>query len=353
MVLLGSTGSIGRNSLEIAKRFGIQVEVLVAGRNIELLNQQISEFSPKIVVVAQKEDIDKVNHEKVLFGEDGILEAIELSKSEIVLNALVGFTGLKPTLKTLEVGKRLALANKESLVVAGAFLDISKISPIDSEHFGLWYLLNGRPVEKMILTASGGALRDWDISDIADATPQDVLTHPNWKMGRKITVDSASMVNKLFELLEAKWLFSPKSIDGVIERNSIIHSLIEFKDGSTTAHISGTDMKLPIAFALLGEVEEQILPNIDITSIPPIEFEKIETSKYPLWSLKEELLKYPKKGVILNSANDVLVDRFLNHQIKFGDIAKNILEICDKFGDREPQSIDEVFEIDREIKETL
>ncbi|HIC10673.1 MAG TPA: 1-deoxy-D-xylulose-5-phosphate reductoisomerase [Campylobacterales bacterium] len=353
MVLLGSTGSIGRNSLEIAKRFGIQVEVLVAGRNIELLNQQISEFSPKIVVVAQKEDIDKVNHEKVLFGEDGILEAIELSKSEIVLNALVGFTGLKPTLKTLEVGKRLALANKESLVVAGAFLDISKISPIDSEHFGLWYLLNGRPVEKMILTASGGALRDWDISDIADATPQDVLTHPNWKMGRKITVDSASMVNKLFELLEAKWLFSPKSIDGVIERNSIIHSLIEFKDGSTTAHISGTDMKLPIAFALLGEVEEQILPNIDITSIPPIEFEKIETSKYPLWSLKEELLKYPKKGVILNSANDVLVDRFLNHQIKFGDIAKNILEIFDKFGDREPKSIDEVFEIDREIKETL
>ena len=353
MVLLGSTGSIGRNSLEIAKRFGIQVEVLVAGRNIELLNQQISEFSPKIVVVAQKEDIDKVNHEKVLFGEDGILEAIELSKSEIVLNALVGFTGLKPTLKTLEVGKRLALANKESLVVAGAFLDISKISPIDSEHFGLWYLLNGRPVEKMILTASGGALRDWDISDIADATPQDVLTHPNWKMGRKITVDSASMVNKLFELLEAKWLFSPKSIDGVIERNSIIHSLIEFKDGSTTAHISGTDMKLPIAFALLGEVEEQILPNIDITSIPPIEFEKIETSKYPLWSLKEELLKYPKKGVILNSANDVLVDRFLNHQIKFGDIAKNILEIFDKFGDREPKSIDEVFEIDREVKETL
>ena len=353
MVLLGSTGSIGRNSLEIAKKFGIQVEVLVAGRNIELLNQQISEFSPKIVVVAQKEDMDKVHHEKVLFGEDGILEAIELSKSEIVLNALVGFTGLKPTLKTLEVGKRLALANKESLVVAGAFLDISKISPIDSEHFGLWYLLNGRPVEKMILTASGGALRDWDISNIANATPQDVLTHPNWKMGRKITVDSASMVNKLFELLEAKWLFSPKSIDGVIERNSIIHSLIEFKDGSTTAHISGTDMKLPIAFALLGEVEEQILPNIDITSIPPIEFEKIETSKYPLWSLKEELWKFPKKGVILNSANDVLVDRFLNHQIKFGDIAKNILEIFNKFGDREPQSIDEVFEIDREIKKRL
>ncbi len=353
MVLLGSTGSIGRNSLEIAKRFGIQVEVLVAGRNIELLNQQISEFSPKIVVVAQKEDIDKVNHEKVLFGEDGILEAIEISKSEIVLNALVGFTGLKPTLKTLEVGKRLALANKESLVIAGAFLDISKISPIDSEHFGLWYLLNGRPVEKMILTASGGALRDWDISDIANATPQDVLTHPNWNMGNKITVDSASMVNKLFELLEAKWLFSPKNIDGVIERNSIVHSLVEFIDGSTTAHLSGTDMKLPIAFALLGEVEEQILPNIDITSIPPIEFEKIETSKYPLWSLKEELLKYPKKGVILNSANDVLVDRFLNHQIKFGDIAKNILEIFDRFGDREPQSIDEVFEIDREIREKL
>lgn len=351
MVVLGSTGSIGQNSLEIAEKYNIDIEVLVAGSNVKLLNKQIKKFLPKIVVIGRKDLVSKVNHSKVFWGENGILDAIEESKSDIVINALVGFTGLKPTLKTLEMGKKLALANKESLVVAGAFLDISKIKPIDSEHFGLWYLLNGREVEEMTITASGGAFRDWDIKNIYSATSKDALKHPNWSMGNKITVDSASMVNKLFEILEAKWLFNPKTISAIIEPSSIVHAFVQFIDGSTTAHISGTDMKLPIAFALLdNNIKDRILTPVDISKISNIEFRDISIDRYPLWSLKNELIKYPKKGLILNSANDIFVDQFLNHKISFGQISENIFKVFEKFGTVQPDSIDEVFEIDREIK---
>jgi len=353
MVILGSTGSIGKNTLQIAQRYNLEVEVLVAGRNTQLLNRQIEEFSPQIVVVGNKSLVKDVNHNRVYWGEDGILQALEEAKSDIVVNSLVGFTGLKPTLKTLELGKRLALANKESLVVAGAFFDVTKITPIDSEHFGLWYLLNGREIERVVITASGGAFRDWDISEIYFAKREDALKHPNWSMGNKITVDSASMVNKLFELLEAKWLFQPHQIDAVIEPTSNIHALIEFIDGSTTAHISGTDMKLPIAFALLGEVKDRVIEHINLLNIENISFKKIEIDRYPLWQLKDELLKHPKKGIVLNSANDILVNRFLENQISFGEISNRILKVFEKFGDREPNSIDEVFEIDREIREWI
>ncbi len=184
---------------------------------------------------------------------------IEMSSSDTVVNALVGYAGLAPTLKATSLGKRVALANKESLVVAGEFIDMSLITPIDSEHFGLWYLMNERPVSKLYITASGGAFRDWELENMKDATFSDALKHPNWSMGNKITIDSATMTNKLFELLEAKWLFNTSNIDAVIEKKSIIHALAEFTDGSTTAHFAGVDMKLPIAFALRGEVKEAIL----------------------------------------------------------------------------------------------
>jgi len=353
MVILGSTGSIGRNSLEIAERYNLDIETLVAGNNVTLLNKQIQRFSPKIVVVGKKELASKVNHKNVLWGESGILQALEESKSQTVVNALVGFTGLKPTLKTLELGKKLALANKESLVVAGAFLDVSKIHPIDSEHFALWYLLNGRKVERMTLTASGGALRDWDISKINLAKPEDVLKHPNWNMGNKITVDSATMVNKIFEVLEAKWLFGIDKIDGIIETSSTIHSFVEFIDGSTTAHLSGTDMKLPIAFALLDKVEERVLPPVDLMKMQNLEFREIEYNRYPIWLLKNHLLQNPKKGLIINSANDFYVNKFLNKEISFGQISKGIMNTFEKFDKFEPNSIDEVFEIDSEIKKWL
>ena len=200
MILLGSTGSIGVNTLEVAKKFSIGVEVLVAGNNIELLNKQIKEHNPKTVVVANKEDVFRVNHNSVFYGQDAILRVIEESKSELVVNALVGFLGLRPTLTSLKCGKKVALANKESLVACGAFIDTTKIQPIDSEHFGLWYLMQNRPIEKMIITASGGAFRDWEIDKLQNATLADTQKHPNWSMGQKITIDSATMMNKIFEL---------------------------------------------------------------------------------------------------------------------------------------------------------
>ncbi len=353
MVVLGSTGSIGTNTLEIAQRYSLPIETLVAGRNIELLNKQIAQFSPKTVVVADEQLAKSVQHNNVLWGDDGILRAVEESESETVVNALVGFQGLRPTLKALQLNKKLALANKESLVVAGSFIDTSKIKPIDSEHFGLWYLLNGRGVKKMTITASGGAFRDWDISEIHFANRDDALKHPNWSMGNKITVDSASMVNKLFELLEVKWLFQPEEIDALIEPSSMVHAFVEFVDGSTTAHISGTDMKLPIAFAVLDRVNEQILEPIDILKMGSLQFREIEKSRYPLWELKDELMKYPKKGLILNSANDLLVERFLKGKIVFGEIATGVFETFKKFGDSQPSSIDEVFQMDREIRQWL
>ena len=229
MVLLGSTGSIGVNTLKIAKKFSLDIETLVAGNNIDLLNHQIAVYNPTTVVISNQSDVHKVNHTNVFYGEEGILEALEISKSELVVNALVGFLGLRPTVKAIELGKTIALANKESLVAGGAFLDTSKIQPIDSEHFGLWYLQQGgKPVERMVITASGGAFRDWPLEKLHHATLEDALKHPNWSMGQKITIDSASMVNKLFELLEARWLFGKGNYDAVIETKSLIHALIDF-----------------------------------------------------------------------------------------------------------------------------
>ena len=219
MILLGSTGSIGVNTLKVADKFSLHVDALVAGTNIELLNAQIEKYKPSFVCVATKELSLHVKHDKVFYGSKGILEIIELSSSNLVINALVGFVGLAPTIKTLELGKKLALANKESLVVAGHLLDCKKITPIDSEHFGLWYLQSGREIEKMTIMASGGAFRNTPINELALQTPAQALKHPNWSMGRKITIDSATMTNKLFELLEAKWLFEIENVDAIMETN--------------------------------------------------------------------------------------------------------------------------------------
>ena len=287
IVLLGSTGSIGVNTLVIAQRYNIPIEALVAGNNIDLLNRQIKTHNPEVVAIANEEDRHKVDHPNVLCGKEGILQLIENASSDTIVNALVGYAGLAPTLKATSLGKRVALANKESLVVAGEFIDMSLITPIDSEHFGLWYLMNERPVSKLYITASGGAFREWELEKMKDATFSDALKHPNWSMGNKITIDSATMTNKLFELLEAKWLFNTSNIDAVIEKKSIIHALAEFKDGSTTAHFAGVDMKLPIAFALRGEVEEEILPPTDLLSIGTLEFLPIEAVRYPIWNIKE------------------------------------------------------------------
>ena len=352
MVLLGSTGSIGVNTLIVAKRFGIDVEVLVCGSNIKLLNKQIKEHKPKLVVISNAKDIKDVDHDNVLSGEDGILEAIECSKSQLVVNALVGFLGLKPTLKALECNKRLALANKESLVAGGAFIDSSKIQPIDSEHFGLWYLMGDKPVKKMIITASGGAFRDWELSRLQNATLADTQKHPNWSMGQKITIDSATMVNKMFELLEARWLFGEGDYDAIIETKSLIHALIDFKDGSTTAHFAHASMQLPIAYALDVKMQEEILKPVNLLEVGSLEFRPIELDRYPVWELKDEILKNPNRGVIINAANEVAIEKFIAKEIGFMDISKGIIDAYKKF-DIEPKSVDDLFEIDKEVRAYL
>ena len=349
MILLGSTGSIGVNTLEVAKKFSMGVEVLVAGNNVELLNKQIKEHNPKRVVVAKKEDVCRVNHGNVFYGDDSIIKAIEDSSSSLVVNALVGFLGLRPTLTALKCGKKVALANKESLVACGAFIDTTKIQPIDSEHFGLWYLMQERPIEKMIITASGGAFRDWEINKLQNATFEDTQKHPNWSMGQKITIDSATMMNKMFELLEARWLFGEGKYDAIIETKSLIHALIDFKDGSTTAHFAHASMQLPIAFALNGKMQENILPHVDLLKVGSLEFREITRDRYPIWQIKDELLKNPSRGVVVNAANEAAIEKFISREIGFMDIAKIVIGAYEKF-DTLPKSVDDVFALDEEVR---
>jgi 1-deoxy-D-xylulose-5-phosphate reductoisomerase len=350
VVILGSSGSIGENTLEICRRFDIEVEALAVGSNIESLAKQIELFSPRYVAVADESAAAKLDFPRIFSGEDAALRMLEHTESPLVVNAMVGYAGLAPTLRALEMGREVALANKESLVAAGAFLDRSGIIPIDSEHFGLWYLLGKRRAKALYITASGGALRDMPLEELYRATYREALAHPNWSMGEKITIDSASMMNKLFELLEARWLFDTGNIDAFIERSSLIHAMVQFPDGSMTAHLAGTDMKLPIAFALRGEVDEEIVPPLDPLSIAPIEFEEIDKERYPLWELREEILSRPKMGAVLNAANEVAMERFRQGESSFGEFVADILEIYGRFSDREPESIDEVFEIDREVR---
>lgn len=351
MVLLGSTGSIGVNALVVAQRFGIEVETLVAGKNIALLNEQIKTFHPKYVCISDEADKSLVQHTHVFIGQEGILEVLNLSKSDLVVNALVGFVGLAPSIETLRLGKRLALANKESLVVAGHLLDSAKITPIDSEHFGLWYLANGRPISKMTITASGGAFRDTPLEQLCMMSPEQALQHPNWSMGSKITIDSATMTNKLFELLEARWLFNCENLDALIEPKSIIHAFIDFQDGSTTAHLAHADMKLPIAYAFLGEVKEAILPSVDLTQIGTFSFKTICSKRYPIWEIKDDILANPKRGVVINAANEIAITKFLAGQINILELPEVTKRAYRYFENAIPQSLDEVFAIDKEVRQ--
>ncbi len=350
MIVLGSTGSIGVNTLNIARKFNLNVEVLVAGTNIKLLNEQVKEFNPKHVVIAKKEDIKDVNHSSVSAGEEAILRAIENSSSKTVVNSLVGFLGLRPTLKAIECGKKIALANKESLVVAGAFIDQSKLMPIDSEHFGLWYLLQDKKIDSMIVTASGGSFRDYPLEGLGNVSIKEALNHPNWSMGNKITIDSATMTNKLFELVEAKWLFDTTKLDAIIETKSLIHAMVNFSDGSTTAHIANANMMLPIAYALMQKVDENILEHIDLVKVGSLEFKAIESNRYPIWEIKDEVLQNPDLGVVVNAANEIAVAKFLKNEIGFLDISKMTLDAVNKYHNISISNLEDIFAMDKEIR---
>ncbi len=362
MIILGSTGSIGTNTLEIAKRFNLKVEILGAGSNISLLNKQILAHKPQAIIIANKSDKDKITKEfsgKIYCGKSGILEALKDSNSSLVVNALVGFLGLEPTLLAQSLNKTIALANKESLVAGGHLIDTDKIIPIDSEHFSLSYLLNfskTKTFKNLYITASGGAFRDTPLNEIPHKKAQDALKHPNWQMGKKITIDSATMVNKLFEILEAYHLFKTKNIHAFIERNSHIHALVEFYDGSITSHFASANMQLPIAYALALGLESKILQD-SAPLVNPLNFtninyklEPICKTRYPLWELKEELLDNPKLGLCLNAANEIAVEAFLQDKITFSKIAELVKDSINTFKNTNFHSLEEILALDKEVR---
>ena len=352
MIVLGSTGSIGVNTLFIAQKYNLKIDILSAGYNAVLLNKQLEYFNPRVVVVASQEVAQKIKHSNVKYGQEALLEEMERSESELVVNAFVGFLGLAPTLRAIELGKKVALANKESLVIAGKFINMSKITPIDSEHYSLQCILDKqKTVQKVFVTASGGALRDRPIGHMNSVSIQDVLAHPNWSMGNKITVDSATMCNKLFELMEAKWLFEAPEYDAVIETSSSVHAMVEYADGSLVAHLACPDMKLPIACAILGDTKERMIPRIDPLQLGNLSFRPINKERYPIWELKDFMLNHLDLGVVLNASNEIAVHKFLTSQIAYQDIFPVIKKTMKYFQDIKINCVEDLFTIDVQVRE--
>jgi 1-deoxy-D-xylulose-5-phosphate reductoisomerase len=347
IAVLGSTGSIGKQALEIvqANPDRLQVEVLTAQNNADLLIVQAIAFNPNAVVVGEEKytyvkDALQKHDIKVYAGADALCQVVQMETIDMVLAAIVGFAGLRSTLAAIEAGKPVALANKETLVVAGALVtSLAKekgvnIYPVDSEHSAIFQCLAGEfhnKIEKIYLTASGGPFRGKDKTFLSTVTKADALKHPNWNMGEKITIDSATMMNKGLEIIEAAWLFSlkPEQIDVIIHPQSIIHSLVQFEDGSLKAQMGLPDMKLPIQYALFYP---QRMPSsfkrFDFASYPSLTFEKPDMSTFPSISLAYEALrKGGNMPCVLNAANEVAVSAFLNGGIGFNDIP-TIVEKC-------------------------
>lgn len=347
MILLGSTGSIGTQALQIAEFFGKRVEVLSCAQNMPLLSRQILKFRPKTVVISRKNDAkilqENFKNIRILSGENGLREAIFSAESLLVMNAIVGFAGLLPSIFAMNAGKKLALANKESLV-SGGFLfgnRVREIFPIDSEHFSLLQILNARKnFKNLAITSSGGALRDMPIDALKNAKISEVLAHPNWSMGAKITIDSATMANKIFEILECFWLFGTREISAFIERSSVLHALVTHTDHSTTAHFSNPSMLLPISHAIDPERAQNTtfaknfgIREIGLPELKNLHFEEICTQRYPIFALKDLILRNPTVGVLINSANDTLNAAFARGEIGFLEISQGIFEALEHFGE--------------------
>lgn len=339
--ILGSTGSIGVQSLEVIREHSslFEVGVLTGNRNTDLLIQQALEFKPHSVVIADKAGYpalkDALSGEDihVFAGEDALVQVAGYEHNDLVLTALVGASGLMPTLRALEAGKPIALANKETLVVAGEIvteLAMKKgvpILPVDSEHSAIFQCLNGEshnPIEKIILTASGGPFRGRDKESLRGVTLEQALKHPNWNMGAKITIDSASLMNKGLEVIEARWLFGlpPDKIEVIVHPQSIIHSMVQFEDGSLIAQMGLPDMKLPIQYALAFPRRiRNNFPRFDFMKYPQLSFEKADMETFRCLGLAYETLrKGGNSSCILNAANEVVVQAFLEKKISFAEI---------------------------------
>ncbi len=355
LVVLGSTGSIGKNTLDIARRTQkFDVVGLSCFRDTDALIEQIDEFKPKFVCVVDREFAKRVKQRfhylEILEGKDGLVEMVQRNDVDFVVNALVGTAGLLPTYYTIISKKKLALANKESLVIAGKIIkDLAKaknveITPIDSEHSAIYQCLEGRrkeDVEKLILTASGGPF--FKRKDFDSITVDEALSHPNWNMGKKITIDSATMMNKGFEIIEAHWLFDIpyKKIDVVIHKESIVHSAVEFVDGSIIAQIANHDMRIPIAYALFKPKRVSLPFKLDIASVGNLSFEKPDFRKFPTLTFAYKALREEKKnlGLVLNVADELAVSAFLERKIRFKDIFVILEKSVEMFESKIPSDI--------------
>jgi 1-deoxy-D-xylulose-5-phosphate reductoisomerase len=348
IAILGSTGSIGTQSLEVIQEHNqaFEVEVITANNNSNLLIQQAIQYKPNAVVIGNKEKYKEVQEAlssypiKVYAGMDAIEQIVEMSTIDVVLTAIVGFAGLSSTLKAIEAGKQIALANKETLVVAGELVkSLAKekgvnIYPVDSEHSAIFQCIVGEKhnkIEKIYLTASGGPFRGKTEDEIERVTKAEALIHPCWNMGQKITIDSASMMNKGLEVIEAKWLFdvNPSQIEIIVHPQSIIHSLVQFEDGSIKAQLGLPNMKLPIQYALSYPYRlKSSLVRFDFMKYPNLTFEPVNTKIFRNISLAYEALnKQGNAPCIMNAANEVVVEAFLQDRIKFIEMS-DIIEKC-------------------------
>jgi len=360
LTILGSTGSIGRQTLEVAEHLDIKVRALSADKSITLLEEQVRKFAPELVAVSDenaaaefKARIDDTNT-RVVSGMDGQIEAARESGADVIVTAIAGQAGLEPTLAALETGKRIALANKEPLVCAGDLVMRTareynaEIIPVDSEHSAIFQCLvsdmlktgqsagcflthvsehNSR-ISKIILTASGGPFRGYSQTELKGITPEQALKHPNWNMGKKITIDSATLMNKGLEVIEAMHLFgiSTDKIEVIIHPESIIHSMVEFSDGSTIAQLSNPDMRQPIQYALtFPDRKPSLTKQLDLTSLETLTFEKPDLDTFPCLRLAFKAAKMGTKAcAVLNQANEEAVELFLDNKIGFNEIPKLI-----------------------------
>lgn len=368
IVILGSTGSIGTNTLDIVERFPAEFRVvgLTAGNNDEMLEEQIRRFKPRVVALSNESAAARLRQRRpdlpveILAGQEGLVRVASIPEAELVVSAIVGGAGLVPTLAAIRSKKHIALANKEPMVMAGKLMQEEarrhgvRIFPVDSEHSAIFQSLEGhriKDVRRLILTASGGALWTLTKEQLQDVTPERALQHPNWKMGAKITIDSATLMNKGLEVVEARWLFDiPESrIDVMIHRESIIHSLVEYEDRSMIAQLGLPDMRTPISYAM--QYPERLaldLPSLELTEIGKLTFCKPDHDRFPCLSLGYESLRIGgTMPAAMNAANEIAVDAFLQGGIRFTDISDIIRSTMEAHGPREVDSVEVALEADR------
>ena len=372
IALLGSTGSIGANTLQVIEHLGDKMRVvsLAAGSNWQLLAQQAKQFRPRCVALADDRHVPELRSAlngtgiEVLGGSEGVAAAASDDEANIAVVAIVGAAGLPASLAALRSGKTLALANKESLVMAGDLLTRTAsdqgadIVPIDSEHSAIYQCLRAGghdEVERIILTASGGPFRTFSRADLDRVTPEMALRHPTWNMGAKVTIDSATLTNKALEIIEARWLFgvSADRIDVLVHPQSVIHSMVEFRDHSTVAQLGMPDMRVPIQYALTAPQRlPSPTPRLDLTELKSLTFEAPDTDRFPGlllgWRAASE---GGTAGAVLNAANEVVVDLFLNRRIRFTDITRVALRVLDAHQAVRPASLDDVLDADRWARE--